>query len=45
MELIDFADNYWNVANLSGVGLQGLLELIIIAGIMIFKSDKTDWKP
>jgi len=45
MELLDFADNYWDVANLSGVGLQGLLELIIIAGIMIFKSETIDWKP
>lgn len=45
MELIDLMDNYWNVANLSGVGLQGLLELIIIAGIMIFKTEKTHWKP
>ena len=45
MELIDLADHYWNVANLNGVGLQGLLELIVIAGLMIFKSDITDWKP
>ena len=45
MELIDLADHYWNVANLNGVGLQGLLELIVIAGIMIFKSDITNWKP
>jgi len=45
MEFIDLADHYWNVAHLNGVGLQGLLELIVIAGIMIFKTDKTYWKP
>jgi hypothetical protein len=45
MELIDLADYYWDAANLSGVGLQGLLELIIIAGIMIFKTDTIHWKP
>ena len=45
MELIDLADQYWSVAHLNGAGLQGLIELIIIAGIMIFKSDIANWKP
>ena len=45
MEFIDFADHYWSVAQLNGVGLQGLFGLVIIAGIMIFKFDITNWKP
>ena len=45
MELIDLADQYWSVAHLNGVRLQGLIELIIIAGILIFKFNITDWKP
>ncbi len=45
MELIDLADQYWSVAHLNGVMLQGLIELIIIAGILIFKFNITDWKP
>jgi len=45
MELIDLADQYWSVAYLNGVGLQGLFELIIITGVMIFKFNITDWKP
>ena len=44
MELIDLADQYWSVAHLNGVMLQGLIELIIIAGILIFKFNITDWK-
>lgn len=45
MELIDLADQYWSVAHLSSAGLQGLLELIVIAGIMIFKFDTKNWNP
>jgi len=45
MEFIDFADHYWSVAQLNGVGLQGLFELIVIACIIIFKVDITNWCP
>jgi len=35
--LIDIANQYRNVVQLNGVVLQGLIELIIITGILIFK--------
>jgi len=43
--LIDIANQYRNVVQLNGVVLQGLIELIIITGILIFKLNIIDWKP
>jgi len=43
--LIDIANQYRNVVQLNGVVLQGLIELIIITGILIFKFNIADWKP
>lgn len=45
MELIDLADQCWSVVYLNSIKLQGLIELIIISGILIFKFNIIDWKP
>lgn len=45
MELIDLADQYWSVVHLNSISLQGLIGLIIISGILIFKLNIIDWKP
>jgi hypothetical protein len=45
MELIDMIDQYWSAAHLNSISLQGLIELAIISGILIFKLNIIDWKP
>ena len=43
MELIDLLNQYYDVAYLNSIRLQGLIELIIISGILIFKLNRMDW--